>query len=190
MGSPRADAGIIQITDFTTTNGTISALGSQWQWDQANRELLVAPNTPSDYLFQQLDLFSKQDIVGAKSIRLAATWTPFGSSPDGEFIVRLYYEGDTKADALFRFGDFAGGKTVTKALNWTTNPNVSTVIDQWQIIGNGNSTAVSGVLAPTNMSVSTEAVPEIDPASMSGALAMVWGALGLLERRRLRVSIS
>jgi hypothetical protein len=33
----------------------------------------------------------------------------------------------------------------------------------------------------------TAAVPEIDPASLSSALALVLGALGLAERKRRRV---
>jgi hypothetical protein len=33
----------------------------------------------------------------------------------------------------------------------------------------------------------TASVPEIDPAGMGSVLALVSGALGLLERRRLKV---
>ena len=36
--------------------------------------------------------------------------------------------------------------------------------------------------------VSVSGVPEIDPAGMGSVLALVTGALGLLERRRLKAS--
>ena len=39
-------------------------------------------------------------------------------------------------------------------------------------------------------SFTTSAVPEIDPAGMGSVLALVTGALGLLERRRLRVKLA
>jgi hypothetical protein len=36
--------------------------------------------------------------------------------------------------------------------------------------------------------VSSSAVPEIDPAGIGSVLALVTGALGLLERRRLKTA--
>ena len=124
-------------------------------------------------------------------MRLTAAWTPGSSSPNGEFTVQLLNQGALKASALYRFGDFSGGQIVIKSLTWTTNPSVSTVIDQWQIVGNGNSSSVNGALVLTNMSVSTSAaVPEIDPGSASAALAVLFGSLGLVERNRRRLPIA
>jgi len=197
MAGARSDAGIVQITNFNLTgtsggnNTTITAFGGDWQWDQASRDLsVVTRNTSSDYLFGVMNSGSAPNITGAKSMSLTATWTPNASSPDGEFTVELLNNGSLKASALYHFGDFSGGHTVAKNLTWTTNPNVSTVVDQWQIIGNGNSTAANGELVLTTMSVSTDAVPEIDPGSATAALAMVGSALGLLERNRRRLSLA
>jgi hypothetical protein len=41
---------------------------------------------------------------------------------------------------------------------------------------------------PFTLRVDLAAVPEIDPAGMGSVLALVTGALGLLERRRLKVA--
>jgi hypothetical protein len=57
------------------------------------------------------------------------------------------------------------------------------------IIGNGNSDSAAGSFTPTNLSVSTNAVPEIDPASAGATLAMLVGAIGLFERRYRRLRI-
>ena len=190
---PRAEAGIVQISDFTLTGGTssITAFGD-WNWDQLDRERTVpTQNTSSDYLFGQITNGQGRDIVGAQSMRLTAAWTPVSSSPNGEFTVQLLNQGALKASALYRFGDFAGGQTVIQSLTWTTNPSVTTVVDQWQIVGNGNSSSANGALVLTNMSVSTSAaVPEIDPGSASAALAVLFGSLGLVERNRRRLPIA
>ena len=194
VAGPRAEAGIVQITDFTLTGGTssITASGGDWVWDQSPGELLVpTQNTSSDYLFGQITNGQGRDIVGAQSMRLTAAWTPGSSSPNGEFTVQLLNQGDLKASALYRFGDFSGGQPVIKSLTWTTNPSVTTVVDQWQIVGNGNSSSANGALVLTNMSVSTSAaVPEIDPGSASAALAVLFGSLGLVERNRRRLPIA
>lgn len=190
---PRAEAGIVQISDFTLTGGTSSITASgDWVWDQSTRELLLpTQNTSSDYLFGQITNGQGRDIVGAQSMRLTAAWTPGSSSPNGEFTVELLNQSALKASAVYRFGDFAGGQTVIKSLTWTTNPSVTTLVDQWQIVGNGNSSSARGALVLTNMSVSTSAaVPEIDPGSASAALAVLFGSLGLLERNRRRLPIA
>ncbi len=46
----------------------------------------------------------------------------------------------------------------------------------------------TGYAGIDNVNVSPSAVPEIDPAGMGSVLAVVAGALGLLERRRLRAA--
>ncbi len=192
---PRAEAGIVQITDFTLSGGTssITAFGGLWQWDQANRELGVGSNAASDYLFGTIFPGSAPNIQGVTTVSLTAAWTPLDppNTPDGEFILALYNQGALKASAVYNYGDFASGQTVIKSLTWTTNPSVSTVVDQWQIIGNGNSDETLGDLVLTNMSVSTSAaVPEIDPGSASAALAVLFGSLGLVERNRRRLPIA
>ena len=183
--APRAEAGIIQVTDFTAAQGTVGTYGGNWTWDQTNRDLgLLFSNTSSDYLFQSLSVLNRKDIAGATSLNLTGDWSPV--SGNGDFIVRLAYEGATKASAFFSFGEFTGGQTITKTLNW--EPNVSgTVVDQVYIIGNGNADSVAGNILLTNLTVSTGAVPEIDPASAGATLAMLFGAFGLLERRGRRV---
>jgi len=182
--APSAEAGIIQITDFT--GGNVGAHGGGWTWDQTNRDLLLGSNTSSDYLFQDLGVLNAKNIAGATSLSLTGSWFPAGVN--GDFIVRLYNQGTPKASAFFSFGEFAGGHTISKTLNW--EPNVSnTNVDQWQIIGNGNSSNAAGDIVLTNLTVSTGAVPEIDPASAGATLAMLVGALGLLERRCRRLRI-
>jgi hypothetical protein len=139
---PRAEAGIVQITDFTLSGGTssIGAFGF-WQWDQTNRELLVGRNTANDYLFGTIFPGSAPNIQGVTTVSLTAAWTPLDppNTPDGQFILALYNQGDLKASAVYNYGNFASGQTVVKSLTWTTDPSLSTVVDQWQIIGNGNS---------------------------------------------------
>jgi hypothetical protein len=73
-GAPQAEAGIIQVTDFTAAKGTISVNGGGWQWDQTNRDLGLLSNTSNDYLFQQLSLFNRKDIAGATSLNLTGDW--------------------------------------------------------------------------------------------------------------------
>ena len=190
---PRAEAGIVQITDFTLTGGTssITAFGGLWLWNQAYRELDVGSNTSSDYLFGTIFPGSAPNIQGVTTVSLTAAWTPLPSTPDGEFILALLNQGAARASAVYNYGDFAGGQTVIKSLTWTTNSSVSTLVDQWQIIGNGNSDQAFGDLVLTNMSVSTSAaVPEIDPGSASAALAVLLGSLGLVERNRRRLPIA
>ena len=190
---PRAEAGIVQITDFTLSGGTssITAFGGLWQWDQANRELGVGSNAASDYLFGTIFPGSAPNIQGVTTVSLTAAWTPLPTTPDGEFILALLNNGAARASAVYNYGDFAGGQTVIKSLTWTTNSSVSTLVDQWQIIGNGNSDQAFGDLVLTNMSVSTSAaVPEIDPGSASAALAVLFGSLGLVERNRRRLPIA
>jgi len=58
-------------------------------------------------------------------------------------------------------------------------------MDQWQLVGNGFSSGAYSDFYVRNM-VATNAVPEIDPAGIGSILAVVVGALGLLERRRLK----
>jgi hypothetical protein len=192
---PRAEAGIVQISDFTLTGGTssITAFGGLWLWDQANRELGVGSNAASDYLFGTIFPGSAPNIQGVTTVSLTAAWTPLDppNTPDGQFILALYNQGDLKASAVYNYGNFASGQTVVKSLTWTTDPSLSTVVDQWQIIGNGNSDQTLGDLVLTNMSVSTSAaVPEIDPGSASAALAVLFGSLGLVERNRRRLPIA
>ena len=192
---PRAEAGIVQITDFTLSGGTssITAIGGLWQWNQANRELGVDSNAASDYLFGTIFPGSAPNIQGVTTVSLTAAWTPLDppNTPDGQFILALYNQGDLKASAVYNYGNFASGQTVVKSLTWTTDPSLSTVVDQWQIIGNGNSDQTLGDLVLTNMSVSTSAaVPEIDPGSASAALAVLFGSLGLVERNRRRLPIA
>jgi hypothetical protein len=186
-GAPQAEAGIIQVTDFTAAKGTISVNGGGWQWDQTNRDLGLLSNTSNDYLFQQLSLFNRKDIAGATSLNLTGDWVSV--SGNGDFIVRLAYEGTTKASAFFSFGEFTGGQTITKTLSW--EPTVAgTDVDQVYIIGNGNSASAAGNILLTNLTVSTGAVPEIDPASANATLAMLFGSLGLIERRSRRLWIA
>ena len=191
---PRVEAGIVQISDFNNPGSPPTSIfiatGSAWLWDQQDRELGVALNTSADYMEGNIVSGNSPDIVGAQFMRLTGAWTPEPSVPNGEFIVALYFEGNLKASALYRFGDFAGGQTVIKSLTWATNP-ANTIVDQWQIIGNGNSDQAFGDLVLTNMSVSTSAaVPEIDPGSASAALAVLFGSLGLVERNRRRLPIA
>ena len=191
---PRAEAGIVQITDFTLSGGTssITAIGGLWQWNQANRELGVDSNAASDYLFGTIFPGSAPNIQGVTTVSLTAAWTPLDppNTPDGQFILALYNQGDLKASAVYNYGNFASGQTVVKSLTWATNP-ANTIVDQWQIIGNGNSDQAFGDLVLTNMSVSTSAaVPEIDPGSASAALAVLFGSLGLVERNRRRLPIA
>ena len=191
---PRAEAGIVQITDFTLSGGTssITAFGGLWLWNQAYRELDVGSNTSSDYLFGTIFPGSAPNIQGVTTVSLTAAWTPLDppNTPDGEFILALLNQGAARASAVYNYGDFAGGQTVIKSLTWATNP-ANTIVDQWQIIGNGNSDQAFGDLVLTNMSVSTSAaVPEIDPGSASAALAVLFGSLGLVERNRRRLPIA
>lgn len=143
----------------------------------------------SDYLFQQLSRNPTLNIAGMTTLSLTGHWFPDAGSPNGDFNVRLDFEGTTRGNALFSFNDFVGGGTVTKSL--TLEPNH---VDAWyqidQVLVEGIASSAGGSLTLTNLSASSNAVPEIDPASMSGALAMLGGALGLLERRRRRFSIA
>lgn len=182
--APRAEAGIIQVTDFTAAKGTITSFG--WVWDQTDREITVTTNTSSDYLLQELYQPNAVNIGGATSISLTGTWTPAIGS--GDFLVRLDNNGGSRASAVFSFNEFTGG-AVTKSLNWVSNP-ANTTIDQVYIIGNGNSASAAGFFAVTNLTVSTGAVPEIDPASAGAAVATLFGALGLFERRGRRMQIA
>lgn len=193
---PRADAGIVQITDF----GGIACFSPQqnWLWTAATAPTpggqldVLFPTESSDYLFEQLYRNPTLNIAGMTTLSLTGHWFPYLGSPNGDFYVRLSFEGTTRGGALFSFNDFASGGTVTKPLTLESKPFGQT--DAWyridQVYIDGIASSAVGSLTLTNLSASSNAVPEIDPASMSGALAMLGGALGLLERRRLRVSIS
>ena len=53
-----------------------------------------------------------------------------------------------------------------------------------EIVATNGSTSKKATFTPLSVEISPEAVPEIDPAGMGSVLALVGGALGLLERRR------
>jgi hypothetical protein len=188
--APRAEAGIVQITDFSGSNGSIGPHGGDWTWNQGTQVLDVGPNDPDDYLFQQISAITYPDIAGAQTMILSGNWTPLDNTiPDGNFIVRLLNTGQLKVSASFSYSEFAGGQTVFKALTWDPSA-VNTTVDQWELKGAGNSDQVFGSFNLTNLSVSTSAVPEIDPASANAALAMLFGSLGLIERRSRRLWIA
>jgi|LakMenEpi03Aug12_release.lakeMendotaPanAssembly.Ray.scaffolds.fasta_scaffold480493_1 hypothetical protein len=64
----------------------------------------------------------------------------------------------------------------------TTNPSGYGCSQFMRVNGDG------GGYDPFTLRVDLAAVPEIDPAGMGSVLALVTGALGLLERRRLKVA--
>lgn len=187
LGSVVASAGIV-ITDFTA--GNILPFGGTWLWDSANRDLGVySSNTTSDYLFQTYGVLDHKNIAGATHLQLTGQWTPAGGGnpPDGHFFIDLINNGTLLARANYTYGQFVSGMvTVAAPLAW--EPSVpTTTMDQWQLIGNGNSSAAFGDFNLTNM-VATSAVPEIDPSGMGSVLALVGVVLGLLERRRLNTA--
>lgn len=92
-------------------------------------------------------------------------WTG-GSGPNPPF---YNYLGDS-------YGAYAGNLT-TSDFNWVVDSGVST----------SETHAFYGVSAELTVGGSSP-VPEIDPAGMGSVLALVMGALGLLERRRWKVA--
>ena len=188
LGSVVASAGTVVITDFTA--GNIAPFGNVWQWDSANRDLAVyLSNTTSDYLYQTYGSFDHKNIAGATFLQLTGQWIPAGGGnpTDGRFFIDLINNGALLARANYTYGQFASGMvTVSAPLAW--DPSAPTTsMDQWQLIGNGLSSSAFGDFYLRNM-VATSAVPEIDPAGMGSVLGLVAGALGLLERRRLKAA--
>lgn len=188
LGSVVASAGTVVITDFTA--GNIAPFGGTWQWDSANRDLAVyLSNTTNDYLFQTYGSGDHKDIAGATYLQLTGQWSPAGGGnpADGRFFIDLINNGNLLARANYTYGQFASGMvTVSAPLAWQS-PVPTTIMDQWQLIGNGFSSSAFGDFSLRNM-VTTSAVPEIDPAGMGSILALVGGAMGLIERRRLKAA--
>lgn len=164
--SVMASASTVTITDFTA--GNIAPFGSTWQWDSQSRNLGVySSNTNADYLYQTYGVLDHKDIAGTTYLQLTAQWTPAGGGnpPDGQFFIDLINNGTLLARANYTYGQFVSGMVAVSApLVW--EPSVpTTFMDQWQLIGNGNSSAAFGDLTLTNM----VAVPE--PSTCIMALA-------------------
>ena len=169
----RSHAGTVFISDFTS--GAIAAQGGDWVWTSAQRTLTVAgSNTSSDYL-QHLGLFPAIDITGGTSLRLIGSWVPTGDS--GSFLIDLLGNGNLVTRATFTYDQFANGPNTIEA---SLTPLQSSLVDQWQLVGNGNSNTAFGDLQLTGMSVVT--VPE--PSTYAMALAGLACGGSVVFRRR------
>ena len=171
----RSHAGTVFISDFTS--GAIAAQGGDWVWTSAQRTLTVAgSNTSSDYL-QHLGLFPAIDITGGTSLRLIGSWVPTGDS--GSFLIDLLGNGNLVTRATFTYDQFANGPNTIEA---SLTPLQSSLVDQWQLVGNGNSNTAFGDLQLTGRSVVT--VPE--PSTYAMALAGLACGGSVVFRRRKR----
>ena len=171
----RSHAGTVFISDFTS--GAIAAQGGDWVWTSAQRTLTVAgSNTSSDYL-QHLGLFPAIDITGGTSLRLIGSWVPTGDS--GSFLIDLLGNGNLVTRATFTYDQFANGPNTIEA---SLTPLQSSLVDQWQLVGNGNSNTAFGDLQLTGMSVVT--VPEPSTYAMAVAGLACGGYLVRRGRKR------
>ena len=102
--------------------------------------------------------------------------------------MRISWLGNLITSSDFTYDQSLGDTTVLKSLVW--NPFVTKPhVNQWQLKGVGAPIDTFGGFELTNMLVvAGSGVPEIDPAGMGSVLALVTGALGLVERRRLKAS--
>ena len=64
----------------------------------------------------------------------------------------------------------------------------ASALESSRITASNGSNVKTAFFSPLSVQISPEAVPEIDPAGMGSVLALVGGALGLLERRRRPVA--
>jgi hypothetical protein len=72
-------------------------------------------------------------------------------------------------------------------VNYTTTDGLgNAVVRDITVNGGKVYAATDGGLSIAYLSIS--AVPEIDPAGMGSVIALVTGALGLVERRRLKIA--
>ncbi len=171
----RSHAGTVLISDFTS--GAITPFGGSWTWNSGQRTLTVGgSNTSNDYL-QLLSIIPAIDITGGTALRLTGSWAPLGDS--GSFLLDLLNNGNLVTRATFTFDQFASGpKTIEAAL--TTLQGSS--INQWQLVGDGNSATAFGDFQLTEMTVVT--VPE--PATDLLVLAVLAGGGSLVGRQRWR----
>lgn len=139
------------ITDFTS--GAISAGGGIGQWGFASRTLGVAlSNRPSDCL--QHFGFPAIDMAGGTAIRLTESWFPDGDS--GCFLLDLLNNGTLATRATFTYDQFASGPPTIEAAVTSLQ---GSLVDQWQLVGNGSSASAFGDLQLTAMSVVTAPEP-------------------------------
>ena len=179
IASVTASATTVPITDFTA--GNITPFGGVWLWDSQNRDLGVySSNTTNDYLYQTYGVLDHKNIAGATALQLTGQWTPAGGGNpvDGHFFIDLINNGTLLARANYTYGQFVTGTvTVSAPLIW--EPSVpTTFMDQWQLVGNGNSSAAFGDLTLTNL----VAVPE--PSTCIMALASLASVVFSTWRRR------
>lgn len=172
-----ASATNVTITDFN--NPAISTHGDIWTWNSGTasppRTLGVnLSNTGNDYLIEVIDA-PYRNIAGATALELTGQWFPDGD--DGHFLIDLFAGGTLLARATYTYGQFAGGVTTVSApLVW--QPSVpTTVMNIWELVGDGNSASAFGEFALTSM----VAVPE--PATYALALAGLAG-FGIVARMR------
>lgn len=179
LASVTASATTVPITDFTA--GNIAPFGGVWLWDSQDRDLGVySSNTTSDYLFQTYGVLDHKNIAGATYLELTAKWTPAGGGnpADGQFFIDLINNGTLLARANYTYGQFASG-TVTVAAPLAWEPSVpTTIMDQWQLVGNGNSSAAFGDFTLTNM----VAVPEPSTTCLS-LVGLACGGFSVFRRR-------
>ena len=174
-----ASATTVSITDFN--NPAIGTHGDVWTWNSGTasppRTLGVnLSNTGNDYLIEVLG-YPYKDIAGTTALELTGQWFPSGD--DGHFLVDLFAGGTRLARATYTYGQFAGGVTTVSApLVW--QPSVpTTVMDIWELVGDGNSGTAFGDLALTSM----VAVPE--PSTYAMALAgLACGGFSMWRRRK------
>lgn len=167
----RSHGGTVLISDFTS--GAITAQGNAWVWTSGQRTLTVGgSNTSNDYL-ELLRIIPAIDITGGTALRLTGSWFPNGDS--GSFLVDLLYEGTLVTRATLTFDQFASGP---KSLEAALSPLPGSLIDQWQLVGNGSSAAAFGDLELTGMSVVTVPEPATNLMALTG---LAWG--GFLSGR-------
>ena len=151
-----------------------------------NSVVLNFASTPTGSVF--VDLYS--DNAGSPGTSLF-TFTNPGSLTSGDNTFTAVGFGPLSANSFFWI--VLRGAAAGNSAEWNFTDGSGTVTPAWQTMDNAYRSTLGGAWnlsasQPYMMQVSAErtSVPEIDPSGVGSVMALVTGALGLLERRRSR----
>ena len=179
MAAP-ASAGIT----YNVTND----LGHQNGWSLAGTITVSGVGSWNNSSFNSSNPITAWDLTLSKGGSSSLTWKNEGPSDE----VVLFTPGTLTADSSSL--KVTGGAFMFGAGSFAQGLECNPAYPRYSAYGSSVTPFSSSTFSPsasgvwTIGTVGSAAVPEIDPAGMGSVLALVTGALGLLERRRLKVA--
>ena len=165
-----------------TYSGSVDLSGMQHSGPFANSAAGVVPSNGqvANYRNGLNDFYFNSALTHAPVPFGTGDFSPADTASGSVF--EYQFHDDYGADEGFSVpAGYTNGQSLSGSISWTTATFQSLGITPGtynELVGNNT----------FQINVGSSAVPEIDPAGMGSVLALVTGALGVLERRRLKVA--